>query len=161
MVSCHPLRSLYRVSREEGRVQMQHQVSCPVFPQKHIKEHHEEVRERPCPHPGCNKVFMIDRYLQRHVKLIHTGTCLELGSRSLGWLSGIPRAQLEGRSAQVAHRAWYQVLLCDIGTLNPYTNWSSLCGVPTGSRVLLPTPCSLSNFSALIASGGTRLKSQH
>ncbi|CAB1313923.1 unnamed protein product [Coregonus sp. 'balchen'] len=33
---------------------------------KHIKEHHEEVRERPCPHPGCNKVFMIDRYLQRH-----------------------------------------------------------------------------------------------
>ncbi|KAG9338111.1 hypothetical protein JZ751_027082 [Albula glossodonta] len=40
--------------------------------QKHIKEHHEEVRERPCPHPGCNKVFMIDRYLQRHVKLIHT-----------------------------------------------------------------------------------------
>lgn len=44
-------------------------------PQKHIKEHHEEVRERPCPHPGCNKVFMIDRYLQRHVKLIHTGVC--------------------------------------------------------------------------------------
>lgn len=43
--------------------------------QKHIKEHHEEVRERPCPHPGCNKVFMIDRYLQRHVKLIHTGEC--------------------------------------------------------------------------------------
>lgn len=43
--------------------------------QKHIKEHHEEVRERPCPHPGCNKVFMIDRYLQRHVKLIHTGAC--------------------------------------------------------------------------------------
>ncbi|RLV92412.1 hypothetical protein DV515_00013773 [Chloebia gouldiae] len=42
---------------------------------KHIKEHHEEVRERPCPHPGCNKVFMIDRYLQRHVKLIHTGEC--------------------------------------------------------------------------------------
>ncbi|XP_029289896.1 zinc finger protein 276 isoform X2 [Cottoperca gobio] len=39
---------------------------------KHIKEHHEEVKERPCPHPGCNKVFMIDRYLQRHVKLIHT-----------------------------------------------------------------------------------------
>ncbi|XP_057569481.1 zinc finger protein 276 isoform X2 [Hippopotamus amphibius kiboko] len=39
---------------------------------KHVKEHHEEVRERPCPHPGCNKVFMIDRYLQRHVKLIHT-----------------------------------------------------------------------------------------
>ncbi|XP_069491671.1 zinc finger protein 276 isoform X3 [Ambystoma mexicanum] len=39
---------------------------------KHIKEHHEQVRERPCPHPGCNKVFMIDRYLQRHVKLIHT-----------------------------------------------------------------------------------------
>ncbi|CAN2389407.1 Zinc finger protein 276 [Pristimantis euphronides] len=39
---------------------------------KHIKEHHEEMRERPCPHPGCNKVFMIDRYLQRHVKLIHT-----------------------------------------------------------------------------------------
>ncbi|XP_056138277.1 zinc finger protein 276 [Lampris incognitus] len=39
---------------------------------KHIREHHEEVRERPCPHPGCNKVFMIDRYLQRHVKLIHT-----------------------------------------------------------------------------------------
>ncbi|XP_027600371.2 zinc finger protein 276 [Pipra filicauda] len=39
---------------------------------KHIKEHHEEVRERPCPHPGCNKVFMIDRYLQRHIKLIHT-----------------------------------------------------------------------------------------
>lgn len=44
--------------------------------QKHIKEHHEEVRERPCPHPGCNKVFMIDRYLQRHVKLIHTGTAV-------------------------------------------------------------------------------------
>lgn len=44
--------------------------------QKHIKEHHEEVRERPCPHPGCNKVFMIDRYLQRHVKLIHTGASL-------------------------------------------------------------------------------------
>ncbi|XP_036130154.1 zinc finger protein 276 isoform X1 [Molossus molossus] len=43
-----------------------------LSPQKHIKEHHEEVRERPCPHPGCNKVFMIDRYLQRHVKLIHT-----------------------------------------------------------------------------------------
>lgn len=42
---------------------------------KHIKEHHEEVRERPCPHPGCNKVFMVDRYLQRHVKLIHTGVC--------------------------------------------------------------------------------------
>ncbi|XP_063761064.1 zinc finger protein 276 isoform X2 [Eleginops maclovinus] len=39
---------------------------------KHIKEHHEEMKERPCPHPGCNKVFMIDRYLQRHVKLIHT-----------------------------------------------------------------------------------------
>ncbi|XP_072768440.1 zinc finger protein 276 isoform X2 [Nerophis lumbriciformis] len=39
---------------------------------KHIKEHHDEVRERPCPHPGCNKVFTIDRYLQRHVKLIHT-----------------------------------------------------------------------------------------
>lgn len=39
---------------------------------KHVKEHHEEVRERPCPHPGCNKVFMIDRYLQRHIKLIHT-----------------------------------------------------------------------------------------
>ncbi|XP_061678684.1 zinc finger protein 276 isoform X2 [Syngnathoides biaculeatus] len=39
---------------------------------KHIKEHHEEIRERPCPHPGCNKVFTIDRYLQRHVKLIHT-----------------------------------------------------------------------------------------
>ncbi|XP_065517008.1 zinc finger protein 276-like isoform X1 [Lathamus discolor] len=39
---------------------------------KHIKEHHEEVRERPCTHPGCNKVFMIDRYLQRHMKLIHT-----------------------------------------------------------------------------------------
>ncbi|XP_077371662.1 zinc finger protein 276 isoform X3 [Festucalex cinctus] len=39
---------------------------------KHIKEHHEEVRERPCPHPGCNKVFTIDRYLQRHVKMIHT-----------------------------------------------------------------------------------------
>lgn len=39
---------------------------------KHIKEHHEEMRERPCPHPGCNKVFMIDRYLQRHIKLIHT-----------------------------------------------------------------------------------------
>ncbi|XP_017289719.1 zinc finger protein 276 isoform X1 [Kryptolebias marmoratus] len=39
---------------------------------KHIKEHHEDMRERPCPHPGCNKVFMIDRYLQRHVKLIHT-----------------------------------------------------------------------------------------
>ncbi|KAF3854349.1 hypothetical protein F7725_022404 [Dissostichus mawsoni] len=33
---------------------------------KHIKEHHEEMKERPCPHPGCNKVFMIDRYLQRH-----------------------------------------------------------------------------------------------
>lgn len=31
------------------------------------------MRERPCPHPGCNKVFMIDRYLQRHIKLIHTG----------------------------------------------------------------------------------------
>lgn len=46
--------------------------------QKHIKEHHEEVRERPCPHPGCNKVFMIDRYLQRHVKLIHTGVCQQL-----------------------------------------------------------------------------------
>lgn len=44
-------------------------------PQKHIKEYHEEVRERPCPHPGCNKVFMIDRYLQRHLKLIHTGVC--------------------------------------------------------------------------------------
>ncbi|KAK5605165.1 hypothetical protein CRENBAI_023310 [Crenichthys baileyi] len=40
---------------------------------KHIKEHHEDMRERPCPHPGCNKVFMIDRYLQRHIKLIHTG----------------------------------------------------------------------------------------
>ncbi|KAK2838299.1 hypothetical protein Q7C36_013113 [Tachysurus vachellii] len=39
---------------------------------KHVKEHHEEVRERPCPHPGCHKVFMIDRYLQRHIKLIHT-----------------------------------------------------------------------------------------
>uniref|UniRef100_A0A8C6PRW4 Zinc finger protein 276 n=1 Tax=Nothobranchius furzeri TaxID=105023 RepID=A0A8C6PRW4_NOTFU len=39
---------------------------------KHIKEHHEDMRERPCPHPGCNKVFLIDRYLQRHVKLIHT-----------------------------------------------------------------------------------------
>ncbi|CAL9697427.1 unnamed protein product [Knipowitschia caucasica] len=39
---------------------------------KHIREHHEEVKERPCPHPGCNKVFMIDRYLQRHIKLIHT-----------------------------------------------------------------------------------------
>ncbi|XP_062856302.1 zinc finger protein 276 isoform X2 [Trichomycterus rosablanca] len=39
---------------------------------KHVKEHHEEVKERPCPHPGCNKVFMIDRYLQRHIKLIHT-----------------------------------------------------------------------------------------
>ncbi|XP_051916854.1 zinc finger protein 276 isoform X2 [Hippocampus zosterae] len=39
---------------------------------KHVKEHHEEVKERPCPHPGCNKVFTIDRYLQRHVKLIHT-----------------------------------------------------------------------------------------
>uniref|UniRef100_A0AAR2L549 Zinc finger protein 276 n=1 Tax=Pygocentrus nattereri TaxID=42514 RepID=A0AAR2L549_PYGNA len=39
---------------------------------KHIREHHEDVRERPCPHPGCNKVFMIDRYLQRHMKLIHT-----------------------------------------------------------------------------------------
>ncbi|XP_041445433.1 zinc finger protein 431-like isoform X2 [Xenopus laevis] len=39
---------------------------------KHIKEHHEEVWERPCPHPGGNKVFMIDQYLQRHVKLIHT-----------------------------------------------------------------------------------------
>lgn len=48
--------------------------ALPSPPQKHIKEHHEEVRERPCPHPGCNKVFMIDRYLQRHVKLIHTGT---------------------------------------------------------------------------------------
>ncbi|MEQ2309313.1 hypothetical protein AMECASPLE_037354 [Ameca splendens] len=46
---------------------------------KHIKEHHEEMRERPCPHPGCNKVFMIDRYLQRHVKLIHTGeVCSEI-----------------------------------------------------------------------------------
>uniref|UniRef100_A0A3Q2P618 Zinc finger protein 276 n=1 Tax=Fundulus heteroclitus TaxID=8078 RepID=A0A3Q2P618_FUNHE len=43
---------------------------------KHIKEHHEDMRERPCPHPGCNKVFMIDRYLQRHVKLIHTETFL-------------------------------------------------------------------------------------
>lgn len=41
--------------------------------QKHMKEHHEEVRERPCPHPGCNKVFTIDRYLQRHIKAIHTG----------------------------------------------------------------------------------------
>lgn len=40
---------------------------------KHIRDHHEEVKERPCPHPGCNKVFMIDRYLQRHIKLIHTG----------------------------------------------------------------------------------------
>lgn len=49
--------------------------------QKHIKEHHEEVRERPCPHPGCNKVFMIDRYLQRHVKLIHTGGS-RLGQRA-------------------------------------------------------------------------------
>ncbi|XP_019753000.1 zinc finger protein 276 isoform X2 [Hippocampus comes] len=39
---------------------------------KHVKEHHEEVKERPCPHPGCNKVFTIDRYLQRHVKLILT-----------------------------------------------------------------------------------------
>lgn len=39
---------------------------------KHIKEHHEDMKERPCPHPGCNKVFMIDRYLQRHIKLIHT-----------------------------------------------------------------------------------------
>lgn len=61
-------------------------------PQKHIKEHHEEVRERPCPHPGCNKVFMIDRYLQRHVKLIHTGTC-PVPPHShiyspLGWLMG-------------------------------------------------------------------------
>ncbi|KAM6946382.1 zinc finger protein 276 [Aplochiton taeniatus] len=45
---------------------------APDGMKKHIKEHHEEVRERPCPHPGCNKVFMIDRYLQRHVKLIHT-----------------------------------------------------------------------------------------
>ncbi|XP_017160843.1 zinc finger protein 276 isoform X3 [Poecilia reticulata] len=39
---------------------------------KHIKEHHEDMRQRPCPHPGCSKVFMIDRYLQRHIKLIHT-----------------------------------------------------------------------------------------
>lgn len=50
--------------------------------QKHIKEHHEEVRERPCPHPGCNKVFMIDRYLQRHVKLIHTGGCQQLAGHT-------------------------------------------------------------------------------
>ncbi|XP_061628787.1 zinc finger protein 276 [Phyllopteryx taeniolatus] len=50
---------------------------------KHIKEHHEEVRERPCPHPGCNKVFTIDRYLQRHVKLIHTGMFAFI-SQSLG-----------------------------------------------------------------------------
>lgn len=59
--------------------------------QKHIKEHHEEVRERPCPHPGCNKVFMIDRYLQRHVKLIHTGEVRRrvYGSNRLGitWCS--------------------------------------------------------------------------
>lgn len=46
------------------------------------------MRERPCPHPGCNKVFMIDRYLQRHVKLIHTGEvnrkfCLALDSAVL------------------------------------------------------------------------------
>uniref|UniRef100_A0A3Q2W8F3 Zinc finger protein 276 n=1 Tax=Haplochromis burtoni TaxID=8153 RepID=A0A3Q2W8F3_HAPBU len=34
---------------------------------KHIKEHHEEVRERPCPHPGCNKVFMIDPSLKYHM----------------------------------------------------------------------------------------------
>ncbi|XP_053742451.1 zinc finger protein 276 isoform X2 [Synchiropus splendidus] len=45
---------------------------APEGLKKHIREHHEEVRERPCPHPGCNKVFMIDRYLQRHLKLIHT-----------------------------------------------------------------------------------------
>lgn len=62
------------------------------LPQKHIKEHHEEVRERPCPHPGCNKVFMIDRYLQRHVKLIHTGACPVLPRTCLhsppGWPVG-------------------------------------------------------------------------
>lgn len=59
------------------------------LPQKHIKEHHEEVRERPCPHPGCNKVFMIDRYLQRHVKLIHTGMCpaLPLSSVQSPWVA--------------------------------------------------------------------------
>ncbi|XP_057692670.1 zinc finger protein 276 [Corythoichthys intestinalis] len=46
--------------------------SAPGGLKKHVKQHHDEVRERPCPHPGCNKVFTIDRYLQRHVKLIHT-----------------------------------------------------------------------------------------
>ncbi|KAB1260237.1 Zinc finger protein 276 [Camelus dromedarius] len=56
---------------------------------KHIKEHHEEVRERPCPHPGCNKVFMIDRYLQRHVKLIHTGVPTPLP----GWAAGVMRCR--------------------------------------------------------------------
>ena len=59
--------------------------------QKHIKEQHEENRERPCPYPGCNKIFMIDRYLQRHVKLIHTG--------ELGPLSPLP--------------SWYH-LLCNV-----------------------------------------------
>ncbi|XP_010625895.1 zinc finger protein 276 isoform X3 [Fukomys damarensis] len=59
---------------------------------KHIKEHHEEVRERPCPHPGCNKVFMIDRYLQRHVKLIHTAERPSAVHNLLPWslsLSGL------------------------------------------------------------------------
>lgn len=63
---------------------------------KHIKEHHEEVRERPCPHPGCNKVFMIDRYLQRHVKLIHTGTCPRLCLLSWAGLSVAPRCPARG-----------------------------------------------------------------
>lgn len=64
----------------------------PPLLQKHIKEHHEEVRERPCPHPGCNKVFMIDRYLQRHVKLIHTGRAPEGGrpSQTPRAVSGCP-----------------------------------------------------------------------
>lgn len=58
--------------------------------QKHIKEHHEDMRERPCPHPGCNKVFMIDRYLQRHVKLIHTG---EVNRKEFGlFLERLPLA---------------------------------------------------------------------
>lgn len=61
------------VSWNTCRLTLWGELTARVPPQKHIKEHHEEVRERPCPHPGCNKVFMIDRYLQRHVKLIHTG----------------------------------------------------------------------------------------
>lgn len=73
VVVCH-----YPGSPGMESVQIKHQACWSFFPQKHIKEHHEEVRERPCPHPGCNKVFMIDRYLQRHVKLIHTGTYLRL-----------------------------------------------------------------------------------